>query len=497
MKKILILALGGEGGGTLTEWIVEASLQAGWPIQATSIPGVAQRTGATSYYIECLPQVVPKNSTQPPMCLAPLAGDLDLILSSELLESGRAIERGMSDANRTQVITSSTRTLTIDERTAMGDARFSSQRLIDGLRSQSKQLNVFDMHELARREGTVVSAVMFGAFAASGVIPFSKLGCESIIERGGDNPRTQSSLKGFRAGFNAVEKNQQASISVAAAQKLASVDEVLALGMTRLAEYQDLAYANQYRDFVNGFKQRDHSTFVASQEAARALALWMAYEDVIRVADLKSRKSRFEQIRLDYKAKPNEPIVVRDFLKPGVDEIAAIMPPSISTRILAWAHRNNRTTFGEGVQLSTNSIWGLISMRFLANLKFLRRRSSRFIQEQQLIVRWVAAMNLALEKDPALALVIAGLPRLIKGYSDTFARGRGNFVRIFDKLIDPRLSAVQSTADAGNLTLAIQAASAAALADPESSALLQMLGLPKAAVKEQVIHFARPKTGAR
>jgi indolepyruvate ferredoxin oxidoreductase, beta subunit len=497
MKKILILALGGEGGGTLTEWIVEAGLQAGWPIQATSIPGVAQRTGATSYYIECLPQLVTKNATQPPMCLAPLAGDIDLILSSELLESGRAIERGMSDASRTHVITSSTRTLTVDERTAMGDARFSSERLIDGLRSQCKQLNLFDMHELARREGTVVSAVMFGAFAASGVMPLSQLNCERIIERGGDNPRTQSSIKGFRAGFLAVEKNLQASIDIAAGHRLASVDEVLALGMTRLAEYQDLRYANQYRDIVNGFKQRDHSTFVASQEAARALALWMAYEDVIRVADLKSRKSRFEQIRQDYKAKPNEPIVVRDFLKPGVDEIAAIMPPSIATRLLAWAHRKNRTTFGEGVQLSTNSVWGLIAMRFLANLKFLRRRSSRFIQEQQLILRWVTVMNLALEKDPALALAIAALPRLIKGYSDTFARGRGNFVRIFDKLIDTKLSTVQSAADAANLSLEIKAASAAALADPDSAALLQMLGLPKAPIKEQVIQFARPKAGAR
>jgi indolepyruvate ferredoxin oxidoreductase, beta subunit len=58
VKKILILALGGEGGGTLTEWIVEAGLACKWPIQATSIPGVAQRTGATSYYIECMPEVL-------------------------------------------------------------------------------------------------------------------------------------------------------------------------------------------------------------------------------------------------------------------------------------------------------------------------------------------------------------------------------------------------------------------------------------------------------
>ena len=52
---MLIAALGGEGGGVLTDWIVGAAADAGYPVQSTSIPGVAQRTGATTYYIEILP----------------------------------------------------------------------------------------------------------------------------------------------------------------------------------------------------------------------------------------------------------------------------------------------------------------------------------------------------------------------------------------------------------------------------------------------------------
>src|SRR5262249_42277758 len=52
---ILIAALGGEGGGVLTDWIVAAAAQLGFPVQSTSIPGVAQRTGATTYYIELVP----------------------------------------------------------------------------------------------------------------------------------------------------------------------------------------------------------------------------------------------------------------------------------------------------------------------------------------------------------------------------------------------------------------------------------------------------------
>ena len=49
---VLIAALGGEGGGVLTDWIVAAAASQGFPVQSTSIPGVAQRTGATTYHIE-------------------------------------------------------------------------------------------------------------------------------------------------------------------------------------------------------------------------------------------------------------------------------------------------------------------------------------------------------------------------------------------------------------------------------------------------------------
>jgi indolepyruvate ferredoxin oxidoreductase, beta subunit len=438
IKKILVLALGGEGGGTLTEWVVEAGLASGWPIQATSIPGVAQRTGATSYYIECVPQVLAEGSAIPPMCLAPLAGDLDLIISSELLETARAIERGFADKQRTVIISSTARALTIGERTAMGDGRLSSEPLVTSLHASGKSTALFDMSEVARREGTIVSAVMFGALVASGILPLSRKICEDIISAGSGSARALASIKGFNAGFEATE-NANTPQAVPASLKPANVAEVMALGIARLTDFQDAAYAEQYRSIVNRFISLDQKPFVASQEAARTLALWMAYEDVIRVADLKSRRSRFEQIRTDYKAKANEPVIVRDFLKPGVEEIAAILPPALATRLTTWAKKRNLQTFGEGMQMGTSSISGLLAMRLLASLRFLRRRSSRFLFEQALISRWVQAMNVALTINPSLAQAVAEMPRLIKGYSDSFARGRSNFLRILETLVEPGL----------------------------------------------------------
>ncbi len=499
IKKILILALGGEGGGTLTEWVVEAGLASGWPIQATSIPGVAQRTGATSYYIECVPQVLSTGTAVPPMCLAPLAGDLDLILSSELLEAARAIERGFSDLQRTAIVSSTTRALTVGERTAMGDGRLNSEPLIATLKASGKSLALFDMSELARCEGTIVSAVMFGALVASGVLPLSRKICESVISEGSSSARSLASIRGFDAGFDATLSSATLSSATPAAAwaqsppstKPSSVEEVLALGVARLTDFQDKAYADEYRALVEQFIAQDQEPFAASQEAARTLALWMAYEDVIRVADLKSRRSRFEQIRRDYKAKDTEPVIVRDFLKPGVEEIASILPPALATRLNGWAKKRNLHTFGEGVQMATSSISGLLAMRLLANLRFVRRRSSRFLSEQALIARWVNAMNCALALNSNLALAVAQMPRLIKGYSDTFARGRGNFVRMMDTLVEPGL---QNAVPPDNLSESIQGALAAALANPDGNELYRLLGISKAP-KEQVIKFARPLPG--
>ena len=69
-------------------------------------------------------------------------------------------------------------------------------------------------------------------------------------------------------------------------------------------------------------------------EVARHLALWMAYEDIIRVADLKTRASRFERVRKEVGAKEGEPVVVIDYLKPGVEEFASVLPHCFGKKLI-------------------------------------------------------------------------------------------------------------------------------------------------------------------
>ena len=514
IKKILILALGGEGGGTLTEWVVEAGLACGWPIQATSIPGVAQRTGATSYYIECLPRNLAHGEIAPPMCLAPLAGDLDLIVSSELLETARAIERGLSHPQRTQIISSTARSLTTQERIHMQDGRFDAQSIEQTARQACADLQLLDMTALARANGTVVSSVMFGALVGSGVLPLPRPICEKVL-CGGDvqSTRSKASLAGFEAGFlkekwhfPLIESARYAIESVANTTRIlqgvslpSAVAQIAEHGYARLLDHQDADYALEYLHAVQTFAAIDTAPHAASQEAARTLALWMAYEDVIRVADLKSRRSRFEQIRRDYGAKADEPIVVRDFLKPGIAEIADILPPALSQRVAAWGQARHRrtgsSTLGDGLQLATSTVSGLLTMRLLASLRWLRRRSARFAAEQALMQRWLALLHAALKADTALAFEIARLPSLIKGYSDTHARGKANFLRITEHLLQPALLTAQP-AD-GELADRVRKAFAAANASPDGHDLLDTLGLSRPAPREHVIHFAKPQPGLR
>jgi hypothetical protein len=97
---ILIAALGGEGGGVMADWLMEAATHCGLPAQATSIPGVAQRTGATTYYLEIYPVTRDVLGVKEPvLSLTPSPGNVDVMVASELVEAGRAMQNGSVTAS--------------------------------------------------------------------------------------------------------------------------------------------------------------------------------------------------------------------------------------------------------------------------------------------------------------------------------------------------------------------------------------------------------------
>ncbi|HWW57185.1 MAG TPA: 2-oxoacid:acceptor oxidoreductase family protein, partial [Sphingopyxis sp.] len=161
---IAVLGLGGQGGGVLADWIVQLGTKNGYVAQGTSVPGVAQRTGATVYYIEMFPA---GSAAQPVLALMPVPGDVDIVVASELMEAGRAILRGFV-SHDTLLIGSTHRVYAIDEKSAMGDGRASGERIIAAAHERAGRFIGFDMDAAADRAGSVISSIMFGALAGSG-----------------------------------------------------------------------------------------------------------------------------------------------------------------------------------------------------------------------------------------------------------------------------------------------------------------------------------------
>src|ERR1043166_176097 len=202
---LLIAALGGEGGGVLTDWIVAAAEHLGYPVQSTSIPGVAQRTGATTYYIEIFPVPVSElGGKRPVLALAPGVGDVDIVVASELMEAGRAIANGFVTENRTLLIASTHRVYLTTEKMVMGGGRYGSARLTAAAAQNSQAHVLFDMSEVARHSGAIVNAVMLGAIAGSGRLPVPIEAFEAAIRA--DGKAVESNLKGFGAGLAVVRE---------------------------------------------------------------------------------------------------------------------------------------------------------------------------------------------------------------------------------------------------------------------------------------------------
>jgi indolepyruvate ferredoxin oxidoreductase beta subunit len=489
---ILIAALGGEGGGVLAEWLVATATLAGYPAQSTSIPGVAQRTGATTYYVEIYPVPVAQlQGRVPVLSLLPVPGCIDLLVSSELMETARTVQAGMASAERTTLLTSTGRTLTTVEKMGLGDGRFDSDRLLAVARQHSHRLIAFDMDTMAK--GTMVSAVMLGAIAASGELPLAREQFEAVIRSAGVG--IDASLLGFTRAWNEIaagaagkaphaEPRQQITGSAIAGGPVdrfpESTRDILEEGYRRLAEYQDAAYAGLYLERLERVLAAEHRVdaagsgeFALTRETGRFLALWMAFDDIVRVADLKSRASRFARVHGEVAARDGDIVRIYDFFKPGIAEFCALLPAGIAKLLLGWDRRRQargKPAFAVALRVPAHGVIGFAILRVLAGLRGLRRLGTRYTEEQALIVNWLAAIERGAADSWTLAYEIALCGQLIKGYGATNERGKANLKHVIGQL------AIGATfATPAERAAAIRKARDAALADEGGKALDQVL----------------------
>lgn len=492
---VLISALGGEGGGVMTDWILAAAKEHNLICQATSVPGVAQRTGATTYYIEVFNQQLEPGKPEPVMALYPQAGDIDLMVASELAEASRASQNGFVTPDRTTLITSLHRFYLLDEKMGMADSRLDVERLENAIRKMAKRVIGADFARAAREAGTVINAVLLGAIAGAGLLPMSIETFEKVV-RGEGGRVGDANMRGFNYGLSVargeiveLQPRARAAAPTTAPAPVAetlrdrivrdfpvATQEIVMEGAARTFDYQDIDYAKLYLDRLGPVLAAERvakGDFMVTRETARYLALWMAYEDMIRVAQIKTRLARVEGARKGAGGKAEQPVIVTEFLKPGLDEFCSMMPSFVARPLIAWAERTGRMDkFNVGLHIRTSTVFGFTLLRAMVMLKRWRRHGYRYGIEQALMTRWLAAVEAALKCDTAFAREVAECARLLKGYSDTHRRGQANFLRLMSTVVDPALAASNPGADYyANVAASLATARKAALADPEGDAL--------------------------
>jgi indolepyruvate ferredoxin oxidoreductase beta subunit len=552
--KLTIAALGGQGGGVLANWLIGIAESEGFLAQTTSVPGVAQRTGATIYYLEFFPQAVATAAGRDPvMALMPVSGDVDCVLASELAEAARAIQRGLVTRDRTTLIASSHRSYAISEKSAMGDGAADEKELIELVRSQAKRVVLFDMDAMAESHHSVISSVMLGALGGSGVLPFRKAAFEAAIKKGGIAVTTN--LAAFEDAWQCAERGGEAAPSGAGAQSSEAraaddgdsnlgppaalslggtlardtvgtapepldglpaqarspklqplldrvrrfatpVQKIVLEGVRRAIDYQDPVYAKLYLDRLERIAGLDgaqgvragvtgYGEWSLAEATARSLALWMTFEDTIRVADLKTRPTRFARVRDEIRADPGQLFGITEFMKPRVTEIAGTLPLGLGRWLLRSQGASQLLTrWTGGKQIRTGTVTGFLMLHILGGLKRWRRGTLRFHEENERIEKWLGRIEGLAATNYALAVELARAQRLVKGYGDTHERGWRNFSFLVDKLdeLAPR-------PDGAAVFARLQAA---ALADEEGKALARELAeISSVAVVKVALERAR------
>ncbi len=490
---LLVSAIGGEGGGVLAGWIVGAARHAGYPVQSTSIPGVAQRTGATTYYLEVFPVPIDRlGGKRPVLAIYPGVGDVDVMVASEFVEAGRAIANGFITPDRTVLIASTHRVYANSERGAMGDGRYDTETLLAAIGRRAKRALLADLRKIAEDAGVSLNAVLLGVLAAAELLPMPREAYEAAIRDGGI--AVEANLKGFAIGYShrfgaagtaavgdpspprAVSVPSERLETRIAGDFPALTHDILREGARRLTGYQDAAYASLYLDRLATVRDAERAAGGdgrLTREAGRHLALRMAYEDVIRVAQLKCARGRYDRIRQEVKAAPHEPVAVLEYFKPGIEELCAILPGRLARALSAAADRGGwRDRAHLGLCLRTTTLSGFLLLRLVAGLRRWRPRSQGYADAQRSIDAWLGDIVAACPRGLPLAMEVVECARLIKGYGDTHRRGMGSVDRIRNALIAPALAGDLAPAKAAD---AIASARVAALSDPTGDRLSRVL----------------------
>jgi indolepyruvate ferredoxin oxidoreductase beta subunit len=193
-KRLIIVAVGGQGNLLASKVLGEASLLADIPVRMSEIHGMAQRGGV----VESAVVFGDAEST------IISDAEADVLLGFEPSETLRALNKCNAD---TVVITN---TAPLPPFTvAIGQGTYPDiKELQELIRKKTAKLIAFDAQALAKQAGNIMSLnmVLLGALIHTGIMPVSADNVKDAIRTSTKKAFVDINIKAFELGFEAADK---------------------------------------------------------------------------------------------------------------------------------------------------------------------------------------------------------------------------------------------------------------------------------------------------
>lgn len=458
--KILIPSIGGLGVGVFVEWLSAVAILEGYQPNVLSLPGVSQRAGRTLSYLE----IGNGDTTFSPF---PEKGKLDLIISQEFLELLRILKEGYGGEN-CNILGTTYRYYTTYEKLSLKQDFYTYENFHSIIEENSKDRTIVDIHKMGISDFS--NAHLLGLLCASGYLPMLRReSCEKAIRTVGIDP--ERNLRDFAFGYELLKKTEESLngekfkendlpvVSLSnlynlprgymreSIEKLESaygkdVKNILVEAVRQIIEYQDTKYAELYVRRVNDLHSSTSETIGGTngsdeliEEFAKVLAVRMMYEDIIRVAEKKISKARFDRIKQLYKIEKREVFLVKDFFRPDLEELYGVLPISLGKVLDSLLSRHK---ISWKTEIFTNHISGFLVLKGMSKLRFLRGRSFRYEKENSLIEKYMEHVKRCLSYGVNCALLAAKGGAIVRGYGDVRKEMMKNWGE-FSNLTNPQI----------------------------------------------------------
>jgi indolepyruvate ferredoxin oxidoreductase len=397
-----ITGVGGTGVVTIAQILATAAAAEGRHVRTLDQTGLAQKGGAVVSDL--------KIGTRPFEHAAKLAdGECDLYLGCDSLVATDGGNLRAADASRTVAVVSTTEVPT-GQMVVNTAARFPAQgQVMAAVEGSAASARFLDAAGLARRlfdDEQYANMILVGVAYQAGALPIGAEAIEHAIRLNG--VAVESNIAAFRHGRLSVsgpapdegptpERSDEE-------QRQPSLAELLAVRGPELTAYQDAAYADAYAAFVESVRASEADA-VGGDLLARTVAANLfklaAYKDEYEVARLSLDPVLTERIEQQF--------------GPGARYAYRLHPP-----VLRSLGMRRKISLGPWFRPAFST---LVAMRRLRGTPFdpfgrteVRREERALLAEyRDAITRLTESLT---ADNHALAVEIAGLPDLVRGYEE-------------------------------------------------------------------------------